>query len=366
MRAYKLTHLSDAVLLRDLSALVAQDRTTTAMLLAHIAEVDARRLYLQAGYPSMFAYCVDELRLSEGGAYKRIQAARAARANPAIFAAVADGRLHLTAVRLLAPYLTAENADGLLAAATHLRRSEIEQLLAQRFPPLRAPGPAPTVRAIPSEPMRKRVLGPVASPTPSLLDPSESPLQPAPPPAPERYSVHVTIDKSTHDKLRYAQELLSHSVPSGDVAQVLDRALDALIRQLEQQKFAATTKPRPRQAASTRARHIPAPVRRAVWERDAGQCTFVGETGYRCGARRFLEFDHVDPVARGGKATEERMRLRCRAHNQYEAERTFGREFMNRKRQDARREAVQARVRADARAPAATALRGDLAFLSGH
>jgi hypothetical protein len=200
MRAYTLTHLGDAVLLRDLGALVAQDRITTATLLAHIAEVDARRLYLQNGHPSMFAYCVDELRLSEGGAYKRIQAARAARAHPVIFAAVADGRLHLTAVRLLAPYLTPENADELLAAATHRRRPEIEQLLAQRFPPLRAP--APTVRAIPSEPMRKRVLGPVASP---------------PPPPPERYSVHVAIDRNTHDKLRYAQELLSHCVPSGDL-----------------------------------------------------------------------------------------------------------------------------------------------------
>jgi hypothetical protein len=130
---------------------------------------------------------------------------------------VADGRLHLTAVRLLAPYLTPKNADELLAAATHRRRSEIEQLLAQRFPPLRAA--ASTVRAIPSPPMRKRVLGPVASPTPSLLDPSESPLQlaPPPPPPPERYSVHVTLDRNTHDKLRYAQELLSHCVPSGDL-----------------------------------------------------------------------------------------------------------------------------------------------------
>jgi hypothetical protein len=65
MRNYSLTHVSDAVLLRDLAALVARDRLTTAELLSHIAEVDARRLYAPAGYSSMHAYCVEELRLSE-------------------------------------------------------------------------------------------------------------------------------------------------------------------------------------------------------------------------------------------------------------------------------------------------------------
>jgi hypothetical protein len=69
-----------------------------------------------------------------------------------------------------------------------------------------------------------------------------------------------------------------------------------------------------------------------VWERDGGRCTFVGERGHRCGARARLEFDHADPVARGGRAIAERMRLLCRAHNQFEAERVFGKAFMRRKR----------------------------------
>src|SRR5438093_12461077 len=106
MQRYSLAHLSDPDLLRGLAALVAQDRVTTAALLAHIAEVDARRLYLPAAYPSMFAYRVHELRLSEDAACKRINAARVARQFPAIFEALADGRLHLSAVVLLAPHLT--------------------------------------------------------------------------------------------------------------------------------------------------------------------------------------------------------------------------------------------------------------------
>src|SRR5262245_54363224 len=103
MHRYDLVHVTDSALLRDLTALVAQDRSTTTNLLAHIAEVDARRLYAPAGYPSMHAYCVEELRLSEDAAGKRIQAARAARRFPALFSALADGRLHLAAVCLLAP-----------------------------------------------------------------------------------------------------------------------------------------------------------------------------------------------------------------------------------------------------------------------
>src|SRR5437762_14105515 len=126
MTSYLLSHLADHVLLRDLKVLVSQDRATTAALLAHLAEVDERKLYLPAAHPSMFSYCVHELRLSEETALKRIRAAHAAREFPVIFAAVADGRLHLSAIVLLATHLTPETADELLAAAAHKSKSEIE------------------------------------------------------------------------------------------------------------------------------------------------------------------------------------------------------------------------------------------------
>ena len=86
-----------------------------------------------------------------------------------------------------------------------------------------------------------------------------------------------------------------------------------------------------------------------MWERDGGRCTFVSDSGRRCPARTRLEFDHADPVARGGEATAERMRLRCRAHNQYAAECTFGTAFMDHKRREAQR--TQARPRAPAAEP---------------
>ena len=161
----------------------------------------------------------------------------------------------------------------------------------------------------------------------------------------ERYGLQVTIGQSAYDKLRYAQALLGHVVPSGDLAEVLERALDALIARLEKQKFAATSRPG-RQRSSADPRHIPAHVKRTVWLRDGAQCTFVSDAGHRCPSRARLEYDHVDPVARGGEATVDGIRLRCRAHNQYEAECAFGVGFMEAKREAARLAAVEARARA--------------------
>src|SRR5262245_38522069 len=146
MSKYSLLRLSDETLLGGLAALIARDRATTAELLAHLAEVDARRLYLPAGYPSMHAYCIEELRLSENAANKRIRVARKAREVPALFAAIADGRLNLSGVVLLASSLTPDNADDLIKAAEWKSKAEIEALIAARQPRCEE---IPIVEAIP-------------------------------------------------------------------------------------------------------------------------------------------------------------------------------------------------------------------------
>jgi 5-methylcytosine-specific restriction endonuclease McrA len=346
MRGYSLTHLGNRALLRRLAFIVSRDRRITAELLALLAEVDSRRLHVELGYPSMHAFCVGELHFSDDAAYKRIQAARAARRFSQLFAAVSEGRLHLTAVRLLAPHLTPDNVDDLIAEATHQRAMAIEAMLARRFPSSEPSLPPARVRVLPtSAPPRPRAAAKPGE-TP-LFEPPAGQLELAPGQVgaltqetnaqpEEHFLLQVAIGKSTHDKLRYAQALLSHSIASGDIAAVLDRALEALIHQCEKRKFARTPRPRAARPA-VRRRAIPASVRREVWARDGGRCTFVGSNGHRCATRRRLEYDHVVPVAHGGEATAERMRLRCRAHNQLEAERTFGRDFMKKKREAARR-----------------------------
>jgi 5-methylcytosine-specific restriction endonuclease McrA len=388
MSRRSLTAVPDHVLLRDLASLVARDRATVPEMLLHLGEVDDRKLHLPAGHASLYSYCVAELRMSEDTAYKCIQAARAARKFPGILDRLEAGRLHLTAVVTLAPHLTCENAAELLEAGSQKTKSELEHLLAERFPKddvstvLRAipesrpaectnPGGAAEqtgLLAVEAATSHTRELVPepvVPSPGPNGA-PSPVPLSKTParlaPLAPERYALQVTLAKATHDKLRRAQALLSHAVPSGDIAAVLDRALDALIERVEKRRHAVTSKPGPKRR-SKNPRHIPANVRRTVNERDGGQCTFTSASGKRCAETRFLEHDHVQPVARGGQATVENTRLRCRAHNQYEAERMYGKGFMREKRQAAKARAEtagmlrgvaveRARTRAGAMAPA--------------
>jgi 5-methylcytosine-specific restriction endonuclease McrA len=354
MRTYSRAHLNDHDLLDGAKSHSQQDRATTAELLADIAEIDSRRLFLPAGFPSMLAYCVSELRLFDQAAKKRIRAARTALRFPAIFPALAEGRLHLSAIVMLKPYLTSENAGELLSAAENQTKSGIEMLIAERFPSNEM---LPLVETIPAPPRGSDPLvspGTPATPAPTIpaasksVDCQRSTVKPL---ARQRYALHLSIGQRLHDKLRHAQDLLSHQVPSGDVPEVLERALDELIAKLEKRKFAATVKPRSNTSrSSANPRHISAHVRKAVWERDQGQCTFVAESGRRCGSRQFLEYDHTDPVARGGQSTVENVRLRCSAHNQLEAERTFGAGFMEEKREEARRAAeAKARARAEAK-----------------
>ena len=288
---------------------------------------------------------------------------------------MAEGRLHLAAVCLLAPHLTAENAAGLIRAATHRAKFEIEAMLARSFSAAGLPAALRVVRAIPCPLLQEPAPAPGGEAgsedgqlAPGQVHGDDSQLAPgqvdgtaAGSPA-EHYLLQLTIGRATQEKLRYAQSLLSHALPSGDVAQVLDRALDALIGQIERRRFGAgarvegngTARPSRPRAAGGGSRYIPVRVRRAVWERDGGRCTFVSARGHRCQAQRFLEFDHVVPVARGGTSTAEGLRLRCRAHNQYEADRVLGSGFMGRKRHETRPAAAGTRGRtALAREPTA-------------
>jgi 5-methylcytosine-specific restriction endonuclease McrA len=337
MSRYSLRHLSDSALLHDFQALDGRVRGDIALLVAHLGEIDARRLYAPAGYPSLFEFCVHRMHHSEDEAYRRIRAARLARQFPAVYDLLAEGKLHLTALTVLAPYLTPENGDELLVAAVHKSKAQIEQLLAERFPQ----PDLPTLIAplIPSTYAGQLAPERVIFTSPEHpLPPTDSPGPPPAPPArvaplaPHRFAAQFTMDQEAHDDLLYAQALLGHAVPNGDPAQVFARALKTLIAHLEKQKFAKTDRPR-RCQPSENARQIPADVKRAVWERDGGQCTFVSENGHRCEARTRLEFDHVEAVAQGGQSTVQGLRLRCRAHNQYTAEQAFGRDFMNTKRE---------------------------------
>jgi len=136
--------------------------------------------------------------------------------------------------------------------------------------------------------------------------------------------------------LRRLRTLLRREIPDGDPAAIFDRALSLLLEKVEKAKVGAVAKPRaPRpirpgtdwqlRTPIVPPRDLPRQVQRAVWRRDGGQCGFVAPDGHRCTERAFLEFHHIRPFALGGLPTPENISLRCRRHNQYEAELVFGR-----------------------------------------
>ena len=317
--------LSNEDLLGQLKGLLSRDAKLEAELLLFLGEVDARRLYLDEACSSMFVYCTRELGLSEACAYHRIGAARAARKFPVILTEVAAGRLHVSGVTLLAPHLVAESAEEWLAAARGKTKREIEFLIAERRPKPEAPS---LVRKLPLR--GSKAVHEVTAWRPEVSPQRGQPAAPKPEPlGEERYKVQFTADRELREKLAEAQDLLSHRIPPGDLAAVFGLGLDLLIKETKRRRFAETDRPRAqRERTDDATRHIPAALRREVFERDGGLCTFVGRGGKRCGARARLQFHHREPWARSREHSLENLALLCGAHNQYLADLEFGRGWM--------------------------------------
>lgn len=325
--------LSDVDLLRRTSELAGRERGATVELIAHLAELDSRKLYREQGYGSLFSYCTEALRLSEHATFNRIEAARASRAFPVILDLLAEGNVNLCTVRLLAPHLTAENYERVLAEASGRSKREVEVIVAGLAPQPDAPA---SVRKLPPPAAARGpnavslVPAPVATPHGIVAAPAAD----APPPAhrpivaplaSDRFRVQFTVGRETHEKLRQLQDLLRREIPGGDPGAIFDRALTVLLEVVARNKLAAVAHPRLSRGGQPRSRHVPADVKRKVWIRDHGRCAFISPSGRRCRERTFLEFHHLYPYALGGATTVDNVALRCRAHNAHEAELVFGR-----------------------------------------
>jgi hypothetical protein len=334
-----LRNLDKDNLLRDFSALIEKDRRDTATLLAYIAEIDRRKLYLEHACPSMFAFCTQRFHMSEAVAARRIRAGRATCRFSCILGMVARGELHLSGIHQLAGHLTDENHEEVLLRAKHRSMREIEKLIAEISPKPDVPS---LIRALPikkSEEALPLETAPASAPPaqPSRTFPaSAKPTPRAVPLSPRRYKLQVTIGEETREKLSELQALLSHQIPDGDPAEILDRALDALLTETKKRKVALMDKPRRfRKKSGSKTRAIPAHTRREVFERDEGRCAFVDSQDRRCSSTWQVEFHHRLAYARGGTHDVDNIELRCRAHNQYEAELEYGERFMETQRRSA-------------------------------
>lgn len=249
---FTVSHLENDSLVCGAKVAARRENSETAQLLAYLGEIDARRLYVPAGYPSMHAWCVGELNLCEHAAYKRITAARYVRDFPDLLPAVADGRLHLSAVILIGNYLKRDNQGELIVAVTRKSCPEIRKLLAELFPtqdvPLFDQPVSPTLHVSHELATERGVAGtdPLAEvtsvPSPAPRETRSPHVDPA---IGERLAMlRVPLPQRALDKLQYIRELASHEVPSGNPTDLVELAFDAYIEKLEKRRFAATDKPR--------------------------------------------------------------------------------------------------------------------------
>jgi hypothetical protein len=275
-----------------------------------------------------------------------------------VFARVASGALHASALSLLKKHLTPENAAELFELCAHQSARKVEELLAARFP---RPDVRDLVRrltrfaipeGVPAQAGPTLDAGCASEKMPTEAPPREStaPLQeafvesrlceakaasraaeaPKPgrlePLSADRYGVHFTADGEFRELLERVRGLAGHRLPNGDLMTLLKCGLEAYERELTKERFALGSKPR-------RSRGV-APAPSAPSAPD----------GRRCSARRCLELDHIDPWAVRGENTIENLRLRCRAHNQRYARRYYGKSRVEAAvRQARRRRAVAGR-----------------------
>lgn len=376
---WHLSDVSDTRLRSDLAELLTAGYRTEARIIAHLAEVEQRKIHLKDGSESLYDYCTRVLRLSNSEAFHRITAARIARQFPLVFSLIDQRQLHLTAVCLLRDYLTPENHRELLHEAAHKTKWQVQELLARRFPrpdvesrvrklpaarpaatpsidpqcapSLPAPLPSnlvvqlPEIRTFPapgtSTPLSRSTPVQTRTPVPTRIEPlSEA-----------RYRIQLNASASLKEKLDRLRALTSHSNPSGDIAVLIERALDLALEKVEKQRFAATDRPRatPRvfsqtklsgQKSERRRAHVPNAVVREIAERDEFRCTYRGTNGRRCTARAFLQVHHELPWAHHGDETVDNLRLLCAAHNQLLAERDFGAKHVEVRRDERGRRAA--------------------------
>ena len=325
-----LAQLSDEGLHGEVKRLVGRANTLTAELLAHLGEVEARGIHRERACSSLYTYCVYELCMSEDEAQRRCRAARLARQFPVLLEMLAEASIHLTGVLLIGPHLTADNQSELLARVRYRTKREIERIVGELAPASDLPprvevlhGEQPThieqwepptaparqratwaayVRALAGA-VRQRSAGIAADQTPPRAEPESCvDVTALPLPAPQEPRLPASNTNADVEAPR-ARYRIHFPAP-------------------------ARNRPTTQGPAPARNRHVPAEVRRTVWQRDDGCCAYTDARGQRCPERSGLEFHHRKPHARGGPASVNNLELRCRAHNALAAELDFGRQWM--------------------------------------
>jgi hypothetical protein len=320
-----------------LSDLLSREHVAMAEFLVQLAEFDRRKLWLDLGHCSLFAF-LRQLGLVKSSASYRTKAVELIQRFPAVIEPLRDGRLCLSTVYELSNVLTPENEGEVLPRFFGLSKQEAKELVAE-LKPVEDPPRRDVVTAvrIPAARSVAATLELCAAPSANRTPVSSaggSPDEPVDANAPARCvnaptshrerdrvepltaelsRLHATVSRQFLVKLDAARDALSHSHPGATMEEILGAGLDLLLAQSARRK-GLVARPQ-RKLRPSKPGHIPAAVKRAVWERDRGCCQWPVDGGGVCGSTYQPEFDHQTPKALGGSATVDDIRILCRPHN---------------------------------------------------
>ncbi|MBI3017434.1 MAG: HNH endonuclease [Deltaproteobacteria bacterium] len=336
--------LKDKELLEKFWVLVREEKEATASVVAHLAEIDRRKLYALEGYSSLFSYCVEKYHYSESAAYRRIQAARIYPKFPEISNLLREGKLNLVTLSLIEPHLDQKNGRGLIHKILGKSKREVEDILSElsfkkektqdviRRLPIKRAGLEKTAQNFTSTGGSEKIgkneekmdvsqkeQGAFLEMPLALSDTVSSEVQEI-----RKVKIEFVADEKVAELIQRAKEVLRHKYPQGKLEDLVREAFELLLekkdpeRKIKRISEKEILRPfRPQNDMQNKTRYIPQAIQRDIFKRDQGQCSYTSAEGKKCGEKNFLELDHIHPWSLGGTSTSENLRLLCRTHNQY-------------------------------------------------
>ena len=309
-----------------LETLRRREHGATVALIETLVACQRTRAYADAGYDSVWSLLVRRLGYSPAAASRRVAAMRCVMKCPRALELLRARRTTLSALHAIAKtLLESEDVNALLEEIDGAPHAEVERVVA-RARPVAKPVERIQRKVIARRPAARSSMSSdaelplVAAPTSMQSEASSSP--PSTAPTEERVQLTLSLPAADYARLEAAKHELSGKYPRGMTLEQL--FLELLARVERKPTPRSTTKPTSNAKSTTPTRHVHASVRRTVFERDQGRCTFVGPDGTTCGSRHDLEIDHIKPWARGGTHEPSNLRVLCATHNRRRAELEFG------------------------------------------
>ncbi|HEY8272491.1 MAG TPA: HNH endonuclease signature motif containing protein [Pseudobdellovibrionaceae bacterium] len=299
----KIQTLSDQELVAQTGSFFKREKRMGDIILLSLREIKARRIYSKLGYSSLFEMLIGYYHLSEGPSYQRLNALKLIETVPEAQELIFKGEVSLSNAALV---------QGLI------QRTEKEA-------PLSLTEKQELLESVKGKTTKQAKASLTAQhPVASLPLNQEKPLSAT------HTQILLTLDQETLKLFKEAKDLLSHSIPNGDLSEVLKSISIIAVEHLAKKKGRTPPLKSPTSVKQSvddspiPSRYISQEIKRIVFARAGGCCEFVGSEGHRCTSRFQLEIDHLYPWSQGGSNRAENLSLKCKSHNFYRTKETHG------------------------------------------